>query len=66
VQLVLNGFRRAQGKGKGKGKGKASKSSEAEKAMNEVNNGSGKSEIVKLKALDVFAGCGGMQLFVYS
>jgi len=51
-----------QGKGKGKGKGKASKSSETDKAVSETNNASNKTEIVKLKALDVFAGCGGMEL----
>ena len=51
-----------QGKGKGKGKGKASKSSDAEKAVSEVNSGSRKTEVVKLKTLDVFAGCGGTEL----
>ena len=51
-----------QGKGKGKGKGKASKSSDAEKAVSEVISGSRKTEVVKLKTLDVFAGCGGTEL----
>jgi len=64
MQLELNGLCCMQGKGKGKGKGKASKSSEAEKAANEANSGSGKTEVVKLKALDVFAGCGGMPLII--
>jgi len=49
-----------QGKGKGKGKGKASKSNEAEKPVSEVTDELKKTEIVKLKALDVFAGCGGI------
>jgi len=52
-----------QGKGKGKGKGKSTKSSEVvDKPMDfEVNSGK-KTEVVKLKALDVFAGCGGRDL----
>jgi len=53
-----------QGKGKGKGKGKASKTNEAEKTVNEMNSSNRKTEIVKLKALDVFAGCGGMELTI--
>jgi len=51
-----------QGKGKGKGKGKASKSAEVEKPADEVYSDSKNAEIVKLKALDVFAGCGGTAL----
>jgi hypothetical protein len=47
-----------KGKGKGKGKGKANKDAEdGSKKTNE--NGEKTPEIVKLKALDVFAGCGG-------
>jgi len=49
----------AQGKGKGKGKGKSSKSSEVDQLASEVDSDSRRAEVVKLKALDVFAGCGG-------
>ena len=51
-----------QGKGKGKGKGKSSKSSEIEKPASEFNGDCRKTEIVKPKALDVFAGCGGTDI----
>jgi len=51
-----------QGKGKGKGKGKSTKSSE--KPAGEVSCDGRKTEVVKLQALDVFAGCGGVQFTV--
>jgi len=53
-----------QGKGKGKGKGKSSKSSESEKAASVVDGDNRKTEMVKMKALDVFAGCGGIGLLL--
>ena len=54
-----------QGKGKGKGKGKSTKSTEVEKPAGEVNGDGGKTELVKLKTLDVFAGCGGRTLVAH-
>jgi len=63
---LLIGLYRAQGKGKGKGKGKSTKSSEIEKPAADVNTDDRKTEIVKLKALDVFAGCGGIELVTCS
>lgn len=59
----MHGSCGVQGKGKGKGKSKSIKSSvDVDKPMDsEVNSGK-RSEFVKLKALDVFAGCGGMLL----
>jgi plasmid rolling circle replication initiator protein Rep len=47
-----------KGKGKGKGKNRAVKDVEDNSKATE-DNSEMKTEIVKLKALDVFAGCGG-------
>lgn len=51
-------FLQNKGKGKGKGKGRAAKDVE-DRGRTTEDDGEMKTEIVKLKALDVFAGCGG-------